>query len=277
MYDILDYSIKNKIVGHAILVDFKKAFNSISHKFLKSTLKVFNFSDKIVHWINTILSDFSSQTLVNGHLGEIIELLRGCRQGDPIKGYLFILAIEILLMKLRSTTTIHPWTSRQGIKLLEEGYADDLTILLRSLGLRMDIHQVKEVLKILDGFKEISGLTVNKGKTQICTFGLIVDTDCKTLYDNTRIKNVNTFKLLGIEFTHDLQGKERNYEYALDKFQKDLFSWINLKLSNDEKAMVVKVYGMPKYNHIATILPDPTKETLKRIEDCTVKFIQAGS
>ena len=82
----------------------------------------------------------------------------------------------------------------------------------------MDINQVKEVLKILDGFKEISGLTVNKGKTQICTFGPRVDTECKTLYDNTRIKNINTFKLLGIEFTHDLQGMEWNYEYALDKF-----------------------------------------------------------
>ena len=40
--------------------------------------------------------------------------------------------------------------------------------------------------------------------------------------------------------------------------------------------MVVKVYGMPKFNHIATILTDPPKETIKRIEDCTVKFIQAG-
>ena len=100
VYDILDYSIRNKTVGHAILVDFKKAFDSISHKFLKSTLKIFNFSEKIIHWINPILSDFSTQTLVNGHLGEIIELLRGCRQGDPIAGYLFILTIEILLIKL---------------------------------------------------------------------------------------------------------------------------------------------------------------------------------
>ena len=69
VYDILEYSIKNKITGHAILIDFKKAFDSISHKFLKNTLKIFNFSDEVVHWINTILSGFSSQTLVNGHLG----------------------------------------------------------------------------------------------------------------------------------------------------------------------------------------------------------------
>ena len=107
IYDIIDYSIKNKITGHAILVDFKKAFDSISHNFLRSTLKILNFSDKVIKWINTILSGFQSQTLVNGHLGEVIRLLRGCRQGDPIAGYLFILAIEILLFKLRSLSLIH--------------------------------------------------------------------------------------------------------------------------------------------------------------------------
>ena len=64
-------------------------------------------------------------------------------------------------------------------------------------------------------------------------------------------------------FTHNLQGMEQNYEQALDKFRKDLFSWTNLKLSNEEKDMVIKVYGMPKINHIATILPDPPKETLE--------------
>ena len=105
----------------------------------------------------------------------------------------------------------------------------------------MDIKQVKEVLKILDGFKEVSDLTVNKSKTQIYTFGPRLDTEIMTLYDSTRIKNVDSFKLLGIEFIHNLQGMERNYEYTLDKFRKDLFSWINLKLSNEEKAMVVKV------------------------------------
>ena len=69
---------------------------------------------------------------------------------------------------------------------------------------------------------------------------------------------------------------ERNYELALDKFRKDLFSWINFKLSNEENAMVVKVYGMPKFNHLACILPDPPKDVIKRIENCAVKFIQSG-
>ena len=59
----------------------------------------------------------------------------------------------------------------------------------------MDIKQVKEVLRILEEFKEISGLTVNKSKTQICTFGPREDTEIATLHENTKIKNVDSFKL----------------------------------------------------------------------------------
>ena len=62
-----------------------------------------------------------------------------------------------------------------------EGYADDLTIILKSLGLNIDIMQIKDVLRILEEFKEISGLTVNKGKPQICTFGPREDTEIKAL------------------------------------------------------------------------------------------------
>ena len=33
---------------------------------------------------------------------------------------------------------------------------------------------------------------------------------------------------------------------------------------------------MPKFNHLAYILPDPPKDVINRIENCAVKFIQSG-
>ena len=101
---------------------------------------------------------------------------------------------------------------------------------------------MEEVLKVLDGFRKVLVFTVNKGKTQICTFGPRLDTEIMTLYDITRIKNIDSFKLLGIEFTHDLQDIEWNYEYTLYKFRKDLFSWI----IKQRKGHGFKVCGMPK-------------------------------
>ena len=88
VYDIMNYAIKNDITSLAMLVDFKKAFDSVSHSFIKNAIRKFKFNKKFIHWINTLLSGFKSRTLVNGCLGDIINLERGCRQGDPVAGYL---------------------------------------------------------------------------------------------------------------------------------------------------------------------------------------------
>ena len=68
----------------AMLIDFKKAFDSVSHNFIKNAMRKFNFDEKFISWISTLLTGFKSRTLVNGCLGDIIDLERGCRQGDPV-------------------------------------------------------------------------------------------------------------------------------------------------------------------------------------------------
>ena len=97
-----------------LLIDFSKAFDSISHEYIKNTTKAFNFSDDFINKVATCLHGFKSQTLVNGCLSAAIDLLRGCRQGDPIAAYLFILSVEILLRRLDKSKFISPWTSKKG-------------------------------------------------------------------------------------------------------------------------------------------------------------------
>ena len=70
VYNIMNYAIKNDIPSLAMLVDFKKAFDSVSHSFIKNAMKKFNFDDKFINWINTLLFGFKSRTLVNGYLGD---------------------------------------------------------------------------------------------------------------------------------------------------------------------------------------------------------------
>ena len=40
-------------------------------------------------------ANFQAVTVVNGNISAPFEIKRGCCQGDPISGYLFILVIEI--------------------------------------------------------------------------------------------------------------------------------------------------------------------------------------
>ena len=145
MYDILNYCNQNNTPGIMLLIDFSKAFDSISHKYIENTMRAFNFCEEFIRNIVTCLHDFKSKTLVNGHLSATIELLRGCRQGNPIAAYLFILGLEILLRKLKASS-IKPWKPKKGAEHLVEGYADDRTIILSLLSRTENQKQLEELI-----------------------------------------------------------------------------------------------------------------------------------
>ena len=91
-----------------MLIEFSKAFHSVRFNLILSTLKVLNFPEEYIHWTKTRLLDFSSMTLVNGYLSMKILPERGCRQGNPVARYLFILAIKVLMLRIFNCKDIHP-------------------------------------------------------------------------------------------------------------------------------------------------------------------------
>ena len=70
---------------------------------------------------------------------------------------------------------------------------------------------------------------------------------------------------------------ERNYEKQKEKMRKEMFAWHKLRLSNEEKAMVVKTHGLSKFTHVAMILEDPPKKMIEAIENMICRFFQAGN
>lgn len=57
LYDIINYTEKNKIPGMLLLIDFEKAFDSVSWKFLFKVLEYFNFGDSFKKWIKVFYTN----------------------------------------------------------------------------------------------------------------------------------------------------------------------------------------------------------------------------
>ena len=76
------------------------------------------------------LLNFKAVTVVNGNISSPFNIMRGCRQGDPISGYLFILVMEILALLLKKNRNIKPYRTRFGHEHFIDMYADDISVYL---------------------------------------------------------------------------------------------------------------------------------------------------
>jgi hypothetical protein len=97
IYDIMAYTEKkNNIPGLLVLIDFGKAFDSMSWTFIYKVLNYFGFGGNFIQWMKILNTKFRVSILHSGFLSEQFDIQRGSRQGDPIAPYLFILCAEIL-------------------------------------------------------------------------------------------------------------------------------------------------------------------------------------
>ena len=127
-------------------------------------LQRFNFGPDILTWFDVIYNNTSSCVLHNRHASDFFLLERGVRQGCPLLGLLFVIGIELLSNAIQKDPTIKGiQVGQKEIKITQ--CADNTTVLVH------DLHAVSQLLKLLHNFKNISGLEVNKHKTEAMWLG----------------------------------------------------------------------------------------------------------
>ena len=114
-----------------------------------------------IHFIINI----SSCVVNNGHASEFFSLQRGVRQGCPLSGLLFVLAVEPLANQIRINDSIKGLKNGNKVTKLSL-YANDTTVFI------FDDSAAVSLFSLLEQFGTFSGLKINKSKTEGLWLGL---------------------------------------------------------------------------------------------------------
>ena len=272
VYDLMQFADEKNIPGLLLLIDFEKAYDSLSWSFMKNVLKSFNFGPSIIKWISTFYN--KTQVAINqgGNLSSFFYTERGCKQGDPISQYLFILCAEILAIKIKNNKKI------KGIKINNKEfiltqYADDTSVILDG-----SEESLNETLNELENYAKFSGLKVNFTKTHVVWIG-----SKKYSTDSIKTKwklnwGVDRFKLLGITFDTDLDKMlTLNFTDKISNIKTKINYWNRRSLTPIGRITVIKSLLLSSLNHLFISLPNPNEKLLKDLNELFFNFIWTGT
>jgi hypothetical protein len=271
IYDTMLCTEMNNDPGLLLLIDFEKAFDSISWVFLQNVLKLYNFGPDIQRWISCFYNNIKSCVYVNGQYSEWFEVKRGTRQGDPLSPYLFLLCVEILACMIRQNKNI------KGITVFGEEvnlsqYADDTTFFLDG-----SEGSFNACITTLNIFADMSGLLINFDKSSAIWIGSKKKSN-RIFSPEFKIQwNPETFKVLGVIFSINMQEIVRlNYENKLFEISKLLNVWSKRNLTPFGKITVIKSMALSKITHLFSSLPDPDDNFIKELNHILFKFLWDG-
>ena len=268
LYDLLYNTEINRIPGLLLLIDFEKAFDSLEWSFIQKTLAFFNFGESIQKWVNLFYTNIKSCVLVNGQISNWFNILRGCRQGDPLSPYIFILCAEVLAIMIRNNPNISG-VKIGGIEYLISQYADDTT-----LSLDGSEKSLLYTLKVLKFYADASGLRINMEKTKVIWFGSKRGSNDKIYTEENLCWEKNNFTLLGVKFSTNLPDMiAMNYNEKLREIKSLLLQWSKRVLTPYGKIIVIKTLAMAKINHLLMSLPSPSEEVILDLERYFFNFL----
>ncbi|KAK5933249.1 hypothetical protein CgunFtcFv8_013744 [Champsocephalus gunnari] len=270
MRDVFDTCKLYDINAGIISIDQEKAFDRVDHKFLFTTLQAFGVGEGFLSWVRILYHEAFCVIKVGGGLSVPVPVGRGIRQGCPISGQLYSIAIEPLLCRLRSRLRglCLPEMSHSP-PVVVSAYADDINIIIQG---HTDVQELKESLAL---YEKASSAKVNWGKSEAVLVGQWRVGDIPSLPGGIRWGR-RGIKVLGVQLgTEEFQ--KQNWEGVLDKVEAKLskWRWLLPQLSYRGRALVVNHLVASSLWHKLIVLAPPPG-LVKELQRCLVNFFWSG-
>ena len=262
---ILEELGKGKYVG-AVLVDLKKAFDTVDHKILLKKLFCYGIRDTCFDWFKSYLSDRAQCTLLGDACSDMTsEGAYGVPQGSVLGPLLFLIYINDIGQSIRSTSFHHL-------------YADDTIIAISSecpIRLKKDL---SDQLSEVGQWFHLNKLTVNTSKTEVIYFGRAKKLkECKSLvpikFQGDTLECKTSVKYLGVIFDENLNweaqaNNARKKAYlSLSKIKK-----ISNCLNESTKKMLLNALVMPHITYCSNSWSTMSKANHKKFHSLIDKI-----
>lgn len=179
---------------YALFIDFKKAFDSVSHELLWQELFSKGVSSKIIRIIRNLYKN--ANIIIDGQSGDerLTSITKGVLQGDCLSPTLYILFTSGLENYLLSRGA-RGVAVDEGDDVLMLQYADDIVMLSDSPS------SLQKNLNILNDYCNEMNLRLNPEKSKIVVFRRGANLGKQTFqFGSENIEIVNKYEYLGVTF-----------------------------------------------------------------------------
>ena len=261
----------------SLIIDFSKAFDSISHSYIESILKFSNFGPKFCSLVSSTLKNRKACIWTEFGITPNFDTVIGVIQGDLPSPNFFKVAVNPLIIKLCKSTVVKipreiPYRfDRNTHKVpVVNAFADDMQNFMSPKP-----NVLQECYNILKNFGKLSNLRINNNKTTIVITGGLPSLDFLRKVNELNFTLTDEFCILGLKLHKSLANINNLWENTLLKICRIRNFWNIFNLSIPGRINIIKTFFYSQLSFLGAIF-EPPENFINEFKICVINFLKQG-